>query len=918
MLTARFLDQHTQSQGNQGPSPSIPPNNTQNVANPQQQLTGPPGGPPGTPGAGNPAQNIPIPPAPPKPDTTPPADLTLAGVLHFLQSEWRRYERDRNEWEIERAELRARVALLEGERRSFDNVKLDLVRRIKMLEYALKAERTKQASSAPAIPANKLISLRTSDQATDSASSSSEAAPVSAPASPRSEPDVLPNGPTDTGAKSVSSEPSPPKNLGDTKSFSTKQFSKASLANLNLANLGGPPPGKDPKSRARSREYLKACLQEVNYLTSASALNPLPNRALVPAAIPPPLSQAPPVDPALGRPRRSLIGQNGPPPLPQGSVMGAMSAYSAGPPGGLSSARSEPPRLPELPNGLLGAPPGSGPGEAIPITDSSEARKAQTEDGLAKEVIPEEGSAIHLTSGSGDNVLVAEAVVPSSSGPTASDAAPAVAVSPLEPLPVEPPTESPVGGEHLPTALSTHPTSEIVSDGPEGVFSPPHEGMHPLEPQPSGVWSHDEDQHQSTLPDEGEWAERMRQARERLERADREADENQIRAMDEEMDGDMEDEDEDDTPALTDGDSVGVESESADSEAKKVWQARRTLKSHLDAVRTVSWHSRDCALATAGDDCTIKLWRLDSAWLTNPHARLSSEIEPIITYRGHSAPITSLVQSSVPTQKLLFSASLDATIRIWGVPDKAHSMAYAPFNPAYTHRATLVGHAEAVWALGMIPFASGAGELLASASADGSVKIWDVEGRGELRSTWGYDGADEDTVKKAATSVEAIKTQPNALAVAWDDAIVKIYDVENGKEVLRLKSDATYDGTPKTQINSIISHPTMPLLVTAHEDKFIRIFDLKSGNCTHSQMAHLDGVTSLSFDAQGFLLATGSHDCSVRLWDPFRDGATCIQEISSQHRTKGDEGVLNVQFHPTMQVLASAGADGVVKLYSHL
>lgn len=33
-------------------------------------------------------------------------EYSLAGVLHFLQTEWRRYERDRNEWEIERAEMR--------------------------------------------------------------------------------------------------------------------------------------------------------------------------------------------------------------------------------------------------------------------------------------------------------------------------------------------------------------------------------------------------------------------------------------------------------------------------------------------------------------------------------------------------------------------------------------------------------------------------------------------------------------------------------------------------------------------------------------------------------------------------------------------------------------------------------------------
>ena len=38
--------------------------------------------------------------------------------------------------------LQARIALLEGERRSFDNIKVDLMRRIKMLEYALRVERS--------------------------------------------------------------------------------------------------------------------------------------------------------------------------------------------------------------------------------------------------------------------------------------------------------------------------------------------------------------------------------------------------------------------------------------------------------------------------------------------------------------------------------------------------------------------------------------------------------------------------------------------------------------------------------------------------------------------------------------------------------------------------------------------------------
>jgi striatin 1/3/4 len=52
---------------------------------------------------------------------------------------------ERGQWEVERAELNARIAFLQGERKGQENLKNDLVRRIKMLEYALKQERAKYA-----------------------------------------------------------------------------------------------------------------------------------------------------------------------------------------------------------------------------------------------------------------------------------------------------------------------------------------------------------------------------------------------------------------------------------------------------------------------------------------------------------------------------------------------------------------------------------------------------------------------------------------------------------------------------------------------------------------------------------------------------------------------------------------------------
>merc|ERR1719225_1079700 len=68
---------------------------------------------------------------------------SIPGILHFLQHEWARFEMERSQWEVEKAELQARIAFLQGERKGQENLKNDLVRRIKMLEYALKQERAK-------------------------------------------------------------------------------------------------------------------------------------------------------------------------------------------------------------------------------------------------------------------------------------------------------------------------------------------------------------------------------------------------------------------------------------------------------------------------------------------------------------------------------------------------------------------------------------------------------------------------------------------------------------------------------------------------------------------------------------------------------------------------------------------------------
>ncbi len=68
--------------------------------------------------------------------------------MRFLQIEWHNHERARNAWDIERAEMKAKIAKQEGDCRSAKKLNDSLDRQIRMLERALKAERAKNKATA--------------------------------------------------------------------------------------------------------------------------------------------------------------------------------------------------------------------------------------------------------------------------------------------------------------------------------------------------------------------------------------------------------------------------------------------------------------------------------------------------------------------------------------------------------------------------------------------------------------------------------------------------------------------------------------------------------------------------------------------------------------------------------------------------
>lgn len=70
--------------------------------------------------------------------------------MRFLQSEWHRHERDRNTWEIDRQEMKARIAHLEGQARRANATQKALKKYCTILEKKVKEQAMQLGGKAPA------------------------------------------------------------------------------------------------------------------------------------------------------------------------------------------------------------------------------------------------------------------------------------------------------------------------------------------------------------------------------------------------------------------------------------------------------------------------------------------------------------------------------------------------------------------------------------------------------------------------------------------------------------------------------------------------------------------------------------------------------------------------------------------------
>jgi len=106
-----------------------------------------------------------------------------------------------------------------------------------------------------------------------------------------------------------------------------------------------------------------------------------------------------------------------------------------------------------------------------------------------------------------------------------------------------------------------------------------------------------------------------------------------------------------------------------------------------------------------------------------------------------------------------------------------------------------------------------------------------------------------------------------------------------------------------TRVNSVTFSPDGQVIASGSDDLTIKLWDAATGKQLRSLSGHTDGVRSVAFSPDGKVVASGSGDITIRLWD----AATGRQLRSLKAATSID----SVIFRPDGKVLASCGAQAI-------
>lgn len=289
------------------------------------------------------------------------------------------------------------------------------------------------------------------------------------------------------------------------------------------------------------------------------------------------------------------------------------------------------------------------------------------------------------------------------------------------------------------------------------------------------------------------------------------------------------------------------------------------------------WFREHYDLASAGNG-----WQWDT-WLFHPENKnfryfkdiIGNELQGFLGSPNmrHLGAVRAC--SFSPDGKTFVSASADGTLKLW---DAANGKEIRAFE----------GHKYAAYNCAFAPD----GKSLVSTSRDSSLKLWDVAGGKEIRTFSGH--------KNAVTGC-AFSPDGGTLLSASEDRTLKLWEVASGKEI------RTFSGHTAAVLNCAFSRDGRTVL-SASEDGTLKLWEVDTGKEIRTFPGHNYAVLGCAFSPDGVFVVSASRDNTMKLWD-----VESGREVRVFTGHTGD--VLSCAFSPSGTYLISTSFDKSLKLW---